>query len=92
MYHFCLKVIFLHDDGTKAAGYAMDSVNNMSSAEIVDEHGNMSTIDVPEHAQDIEIKCYQYEDTFLANDFKVTLFEPIVTRFKRTDCIMNFGL
>ena len=91
-HHFCLKVNLSRDNGTKIVGYAMYNVNNMLSAKIIHENNNLNTIDVPGPEYDIEIKDYQCEDLFSANGFKVTLFEPIVTRFKRTDCIMNFGL
>ena len=39
-----------------------------------------------------EIKDYEHEDNFLPNGYKVTLFEPIILRFKRNDCISNFWL
>ena len=70
----------LHDDETQAVGYVMDNVNDMLSAKVTDENDNVITINVPEPKWNIELRCYQHEDSFSANDFKATLFEPIVMR------------
>ena len=89
---FCPKVNLIHDDGTQTVGHAIDNVNDMLSAETTDKNDNMIIINVPEPKWNIELRDYQCEDAFLANGFKVTLFEPIVMRFKRNYCISNYWI
>ena len=38
------------------------------------------------------MKDYEHNNNFLPNSHEVTLFEPIILRFKRNDCVSNFWL
>ena len=70
----------------------MNNVNGVLSAEITDENDNAITIKVPEPRWNAELRDYQHNDELQDNGFKVTLFETIVLRFKRNDCISNFWI
>ena len=90
-HQFCPKVKLLHD-GTQTVGYVMDDVNGMLSAETTDENDNTITINVPTPKWNVELRDCPCEDVFPANGFKVALFETIIMRFKRNDCISNFWI
>ena len=86
------KVNLLHNDGTQTVGYIIDYANDTLNAEVTDDNDNVLAIDVPAPKWNNELNDYECEDRFTSNGYKLTLFEPIVMRFKRNNCVSNFWI
>ena len=91
-YQFYSKVNLENEEGKETIRYALYNKNNILKVEITNKNDSIVEIDIPAPIWNEEIKDYEYEDNFLPNGYKVTLFEPIILRFKRNDCISNFWL
>ena len=78
-YHqFYSKINIENEERKQTISYALYDENNILKAEMTNLNNSIAQIDIPAPIQNEEIKDYEYEDNFLPNGYKVTLFEPII--------------